>query len=185
MNQLISNKRDLIEYILSDNSFAKGKGRQKYMKRVHDTEYYISKYLVYLRKQEYYINSSGSNYFKKFLSLFYERKKHNLGNKLGFYIGPNCFDKGINLWHHGTVIVNPDARIGKNCILHGNNCIGNNGTKNINPIIGDNVDIGFGAVIIGNVTIADNIKIGANAVVNKSFTEPGITIAGVPAKKVK
>lgn len=182
---MIRNKKDLAEYILSDNSFAKESGRQKCMKRVHDTEYYISKYLEYLRKQEYYINTANSNVLKKFLSLYYERKKHNLGNRLGFYIGPNCFGKGINLWHHGTVIVNPDAKIGENCVLHGNNCIGNNGTENVNPVIGNNVDIGFGAVIIGNVKIANNIRIGANAVVNKSFTEPGITIAGVPAKKVK
>lgn len=52
-------------------------------------------------------------------------------------------------------------------------------------MLGKNVDLGIGAKIIGGVTIADNIKIGANAVVTKSFTEPGITIAGVPAKKIK
>ena len=40
-------------------------------------------------------------------------------------------------------------------------------------------------MIIGGVQIADDIKIGANAVVNRSFTEPGVTIAGVPAKVVK
>ncbi len=182
---MIHDKKDLAEYILFDNSFAKDKSRQKYMKRVHDTEYFISKYLVYLRKQEYYINTAGLNAFKKLLALYYERKKHNLGNELGFYIGPNCFKKGLTIYHHGTVIVNPAAKIGTNCKLHGNNCIGNNGTEDNNPVIGDNVDIGFGAVIIGDVTIADNIKIGANAVVNKSFLEPGITIAGVPAKKVK
>jgi len=32
--------------------------------------------------------------------------------------------------------------------------------------------------------IADGIVIGANSVVNKSFTEENITIAGVPAKKI-
>ena len=29
--------------------------------------------------------------------------------------------------HHGSIIVNPNARIGKYYILHGINCIGNNG----------------------------------------------------------
>ena len=52
------------------------------------------------------------------------------------------------------------------------------------PTIGNNVEIGFGAVIIGKI-IADGIKIGANSVVTKSFLEPNITIAGVPAKKIK
>lgn len=47
------------------------------------------------------------------------------------------------------------------------------------PIIGNNVEVGFGAVIIGKV------KIGANSVVTNSFIEPNITIAGVPAKKIK
>ena len=50
---------------------------------------------------------------------------------------------------------------------------------------GDNVDIGVGAKIIGGVTIADNIKIGANAVVTKSFYEEGITLVGVPARKLE
>ena len=52
------------------------------------------------------------------------------------------------------------------------------------PQIGDNVDIGVGAKIIGDVTIANGIKIGANAVVNKSFNEENITIVGCPARKV-
>lgn len=182
---MINDKNDLFDYIKSDNYFAKGLGRQRMMKRVHDTEYYIGKYLTYLRKQEYYINTSKSNIIKKFLALFYERKKHNLGNKLGFYVAPNCCDSGLTIYHHGTIIINPNVRIGKDCKLHGNNCIGNNGISEGCPKIGDNVDIGFGAVVIGDIQIADGIKIGANAVVNKTFNESGITIAGVPAKRVK
>lgn len=52
------------------------------------------------------------------------------------------------------------------------------------PVIGDNVYMCTGAKVVGDVTIADNIIIGANAVVNRTFNEPGITIAGVPAKKI-
>ena len=154
------------------------------MKRVKDPEYLICKYLVMLRKQEYYINTAGSNKLKKLLALYYERKKHSIGNKLGFYVGPNSCESGLTIYHNGTVIINPQAHIGKNCKLHGNNCIGNKGISPDVPTVGDNVDIGFGAVIIGGVTIADNITIGANAVVNKSFNVPGVTLAGVPARIV-
>ena len=42
-----------------------------------------------------------------------------------------------------------------------------------------------GAKIYGNIIIANNIAIGANAVVNKSFEEENILIAGNPAKKIK
>ena len=117
------------------------------------------------------------------LELYYTKKKNKLGNKLGFYIGGDVFDVGLVLFHHGTIIVNGNAVVGKNCKLHGNNCIGNNGKDSCAPILGDTIDIGFGASIIGNVKLASNIKIGAGAVVTKSFSEEGITLVGVPAHK--
>lgn len=184
---MIRSKEDLKYYIAKDNEYLHNESfvsRNAYMKRAKDAEYYIGKYLVYLRKQEYYQNINGS-VKNKMLALFYERKKNKIGNVLGFYIEANCFDEGLVIFHHGSIIINPNAKIGKNCRLHGNNCIGNDGLTGECPEIGNNVDIGFGAVIIGDVKIADDIIIGANAVVNKSFEEQGITIAGVPAKRVK
>jgi serine O-acetyltransferase len=62
--------------------------------------------------------------------------------------------------------------------------IGASGGKKDAPIIGDNVYIAPGVKIYGGIEIAEGIAIGANSVVNKSFTEPNITIAGVPAKKI-
>ena len=37
---------------------------------------------------------------------------------------------------------------------------------------------------LGGVTLGDRIAVGANAVVNKSFLEPDITVAGAPARKI-
>jgi serine O-acetyltransferase len=62
--------------------------------------------------------------------------------------------------------------------------IGASGGRSEAPQIGDNVYIAPGAKIYGDITIADGIAIGANAVVNDSFLEPNVTIAGVPAKKI-
>lgn len=95
------------------------------------------------------------------------------------------FGKGLQIYHHGSIIVNGKARVGENCQLHGNNCIGNNGKTWGAPVIGNNVDIGFGAVIIGEIELADDIKVAAGAVVVKSCTVSGTTLAGVPAKPVK
>ena len=64
------------------------------------------------------------------------------------------------------------------------NCIGNDGSSNDAPIIGESVDIGVGAKIIGNVKVANEIKIGANAIVTKNFNDVGSTLVGVPAKKI-
>ena len=184
---MIKTKEDLIEYMNSDNEYFinKDKWSRFIMKLTKDPESQIYKYTKYLRKQEYYSNSSKGNKFKILLHLFYQRRKNISGNRLGILIEENSFGKGLNIYHHGTVIVNPNARIGENCKLHGNNCIGNNGKTDDVPVLGDNIDVGFGASIIGGVRLADNIKIGANAVVTKSFDEEGITLVGIPAKKLE
>lgn len=57
------------------------------------------------------------------------------------------------------------------------NCIGNNGKSLAAPIIGDNVDIGVWAKIIGCVRIGNNVKIGANAVVFKDV-QSNCTVVG-------
>ena len=58
------------------------------------------------------------------------------------------------------------------------------GLGNQAPTIGNNVFIGPEAKVYGKIIIADDIAIGANSVVNKSFLEPGIGIAGAPAVKI-
>ena len=108
-----------------------------------------------------------------------------MGERLGIEISPNCFGKGLNISHAGCIVVNTYAKIGENCCLHGNNCIGNNALTPNTPILGNNVDIGFGATIIGGITLANDITIGANSVVSQSFIEPDCIIAGVPAKIIR
>lgn len=183
---MIASKDDLKCYIAADNHFLLP-GNLK-SKMIADFASYptqsLKRYLYYLRKQEYYINTAKGNKLKGFLGVFYERKKNRLGIRLGIEIGPNCFGKGLSIWHIGSIIVNSNARIGENCTLHGANCIGNNGKTQVAPRIGNNVDIGYGAVVIGDIEIADNVKIGANAVVTKSVTESGCTVVGIPAKVI-
>ena len=65
------------------------------------------------------------------------------------------------------------------------NCIGNNGIDNRAPVIGDNVDIGVGASVIGGIKISNNIKIGAGAVVISDCEREGDVLVGVPAKSIE
>ncbi|MHC1757646.1 MAG: serine O-acetyltransferase [Methanosarcina sp.] len=104
---------------------------------------------------------------------------------LGYSIPINVFGPGLCIAHRGTIVVNKDSRVGENCRIHACTNIGS-GRDSIllAPKIGNGVYIGPGAKIFGNIEIADNIAIGANSVVNKSFYEKGISIAGVPAKKI-
>lgn len=142
----------------------------------------ILKYIIYCRKCQFYKERKNKN-LSKLLFIYYTRKKNKLGNKINLEINTGNFKKNLMIYHR-NIVINPKAVIGENCKLHGNNCIGNNGNDKV-PVIGDNVDIGFGAVLIGDIYIADGIIIGANALVNKSFYEKNIIIAGNPAKKIK
>ena len=183
---MISNKRDLKQWLAADNRWLRPQGAKD--KIVEKVAVYpagtLRKFLKLLRKQEYYINTANGSKLKGLLAVIYEGKKNRLGMRLGIEIGPNCFGKGFNLYH-GNIVINPAVRVGENCSLHGANCIGNNGLTAGVPKLGNNVDVGYGAVIIGDITIADGVKIGANAVVNRSITEPGCTVAGVPARIVR
>lgn len=182
---MITTKAELKEYISADNAWYNPKNWKVKIVAViaHYPQRDFKRFLYFLRKQEYYINTAKGSKIKGLLGLYYEGRKNLLGVKLGIEIGPNCFGKGIQLWH-GNIVVNASVRAGENCVLHGNNCIGNNGGADVSPQLGDNVDIGYGAVLIGNIRIADNCVIGAKALVNRSFEEAGSKIVGVPARKI-
>ena len=183
---MIKSRSELKEYISADNNFLRPVGVKSTIiaNYINYPNQLIRRYLYYLRHQEYYINTAKGNKLKGFLGLYYERRKNRLGMRLGIEIGPNCFGKGLSIWHAGNIVVNEDARIGEYCTLHGGNCIGNNGKDPAVPEIGDNVDIGYGAVVIGGITIAEGCVIGANAVVTKSVTEKGSRIVGVPGRRI-
>ncbi len=137
-----------------------------------------------LRKTEYYLNCSKNSLTKTY-STYLRFRLNEKGLKLGFEISPNCFGPGLAITHAGTVIVHPDTRIGANCRIHPGVVIGIGAGRTLKlPTIGDNVFIGPGVKIFGDVYLANGIAVGANSVVNSSFTEENITIAGAPAKKV-
>ncbi|QXE03465.1 serine acetyltransferase [Terribacillus sp. DMT04] len=135
-----------------------------------------------MRKLEYINNCKKDNILFKpiYYCLKFRYKRKQL--KLGFTIPINVFGEGLNIAHVGTIVVNPNCVVGKNCRIHV--CVNIGGTDNNVPKIGDNVYIGPGAKIFGSIQIADGIAIGANAVVNKSFLERSTTIVGSPARVV-
>lgn len=143
----------------------------------HEDNYLIYKYMTYLRREE-----AAKN---KLTAYFWRRKKNDLGAKLGIIIYAGCCGKGLRIWHYGSTIISGDARIGENCTFHGQACVGSVGNSEKAPVIGNCVDIGVGAKIIGDITIADGVRVGAGAVVTKSCLEPGATLVGVPARIVK
>lgn len=95
-------------------------------------------------------------------------------------IGP-----GLSIAHHGCIIVRAAALIGENCSLRPGVVIGKKLTNDINAaVLGNNVDIGVGAKILGDVHIGNNVTIGANAVVTKDVPDNAI-VAGIPSRVLR
>ncbi|WP_102343303.1 serine acetyltransferase [Galactobacillus timonensis] len=132
-----------------------------------------------LRYTEYYMNCN-----KRIRFYISKIRLNHLQNKSGIHIGLNTCEKGLKIMHLGPVLINGHAHIGENCSIHINTVIAASGTSEQAPIIGNNVVIGVGAILIGNIFIGDGTAVGANALVNKSFSEGNIAIAGVPAHKI-
>lgn len=68
--------------------------------------------------------------------------------RLGFTIPLNVFGPGLCIAHRGTIVVNKNAKVGKNCRIHACTNIGSNIDGVSAPQIGNNVYIGPGAKIL-------------------------------------
>jgi len=175
---MIQSKEDYLFYLESDRLSSEIKEKHPPLIGME-----IWKFQRLLRKIEYYKNCK-KDVFSKIYLFFLKWKFHKRSLQLSFHIEPNVCGPGLSL-HFLLIGINGYAKIGANCRISPGVNIGEKaGGAGLAPKIGDNVYIGPGAKLFGDITIADGIAIGANAVVNKSFLEPGISIGGIPAKKI-
>lgn len=176
---MIRSKDDYLFYMKADK-ISSGIGRARPRLLIGDD---LWKFQLLMRKCEYWNNCLKN--ISPAHALFYytlQYRYHQMSVRLGFTIPLNVFGPGLSIAHYGQLVVNSAAEIGENCRIHPGANIGSH--DETAPKIGNNVYIGPGAKIFGDITIADGIAIGANSVVNRSFLEPNISIAGVPARKV-
>ena len=83
--------------------------------------------------------------------------------------------------HFGGIVVSGYARFGDDCRIRNGVVVGLARVDDpVAPVIGNNVDIGAGAKVLGRITIGDNVVIGANAVVVRDVPADCIGV-GVPA----
>ncbi len=144
----------------------------------HSERAVLYRHQVLLRKTEYYRNS-GKGIWK-----LWNMRLQRMQNRYAIHIPLNTCAKGLYIMHVGPILLNSACVVGENCTFHMNTALVAGGTNNDAPVLGRDIVIGIGAVVLGNTHIADGVAIGANAVVNKDVTEPNITVAGVPAKKI-
>jgi serine O-acetyltransferase len=83
--------------------------------------------------------------------------------------------------HFGGIVISGYAKFGDNCRIRTGVVVGLQRVEEPGaPVIGNDVDIGVGAKILGHIKIGNHVVIGANAVVIRDVPDNSIAV-GVPA----
>jgi serine O-acetyltransferase len=91
---------------------------------------------------------------------------------------------GLRIWHFGNIFVNADSILGANCTLRQGVTIGNRVEGGPSPVLGDDVELGAYAQILGGVKLGRGAKVGALSVVLVDVPE-GATAVGIPARIIE
>lgn len=129
----------------------------------------------------------------EYRNLFYYRVKRfsYAGSKLlavlcrpmsTLFLRANEIGPGLFIQHGFSTGVTAE-RLGRDCWVNQNVTVGFAGDEG-EPVLGDRVQVGVGARVLGGITIGDDVVIGANAVVVKDVP-PNCVVAGVPARIIR
>ena len=91
-------------------------------------------------------------------------------------IGP-----GLRIFHFGNIFIHPDVKMGAGCTLRQGVTVGNRREGGSVPVVGDGVEFGAYAQVLGGVRVGDGARIGAMSVV-LADVPPGATAVGIPAR---
>ncbi len=88
----------------------------------------------------------------------------------------------VRIWHHGGIVLGARA-IGDDVHIRHNTTFGVANRRDLTgkPILGNRVEVGVGACILGAVTVGDDSTVGPNSVVLKDVP-PRTVVLGVPAR---
>jgi len=92
-------------------------------------------------------------------------------------IGP-----GLRVDHFGYLLINSQVKAGRNLWVKPGVVIGQ--TETGYPTIGDDVEVGVGAKVLGKIKVGSNVIIGAQSVVTRDVPDNTV-VAGVPARVLR
>lgn len=120
-------------------------------------------------------------------SLLYRSLYRKVRNTYGIEL-PYTVQLGrrVVIEHQGGIVIHGYCHIGDDSIIRQNVTLGIRHLDRLMdaPKLGQRVNVGAGAVILGDIAIGDDVNIGANAVVLSNIPA-GQTAVGIPAKIIK
>lgn len=172
---MIRNINDLKYYLLQDK-LALGV-RKSYPSFWKDD---IWKLEILLRVAEYLENTKRNIFIKKIMARIVRVAFEHKCSKRCCEIPLNVIGPGLCIWHGFNIIINNEAKIGRNFGISANCNVGH--AHNKVPVIGDNVTMCYDSSILGGVAVCDNVTIGAKSLVLKNIEIEYSTWGGDPCK---
>ncbi|HUW04169.1 MAG TPA: hypothetical protein VMW08_17575 [Acidimicrobiales bacterium] len=88
--------------------------------------------------------------------------------------------------HPGAVIIHEHSTIGDDCIIRQGVTLGaaDEWAEDRAPVLGDRVNVGAGAMLLGRIRIGDDVRIGPNAVVIRNIPSNS-TVAPAPIRVIQ
>jgi serine O-acetyltransferase len=113
----------------------------------------------------------------------YRRVRNRYGIELPWSVR---LGRGVVFEHQGGIVIHGLSVIGDGCIIRQGVTLGNRhlDRKDDAPELGERVNVGAGAKILGAVRIGDDAVIGANAVVLDDVLSR-TTVVGIPARRIQ
>ncbi len=127
----------------------------------------------------YYLRRCNQPWMPKLLVYYYKLRLRLLSRKTHIQIGSTTqIGEGFYIGHFGRVLINYQARLGRNVNVATGVTIGETarGPRKGVPIIGDDVWIGTNAVVVGKIHIGNNVMIAPLAFVNFDVPDNSIVI---------
>lgn len=115
--------------------------------------------------------------------MMYQKVRNIYGIALPYTVK---LDRRVVTEHQSRIVIHGDSQIGDNSIIRQGATLGNRylDCPFDAPKLGERVDVGAGAKILGNLETGNDAVIGANAVVLLDIPA-GATAVGIPAKIMK
>ena len=102
----------------------------------------------------------------------------------GISIGSTAtIGRRFSIEHHGCIVIHGNSVIGDDCLIRHGVTLGNSGLDDLfgAPKLGNRVQIGAGAKLLGRINVGDDAIIGANAVVVRDVPDKAV-VGGIPAR---
>lgn len=125
--------------------------------------------------------------FRAPFSIFYNALNTVIRNCYGIELYETTnIGRRLRIAHQSGIVVHSRAVIGDDCLIRQGVSIGRasnhgEGVRALPPILGNRVEVGAGAVLVGGITIGDDVVIGPNAVVMTNVPA-GSIVASPPAR---